>query len=130
MWFGNSFLSFSSQERQIIEKKVSSSYLEQCNTRIRILERGKSAIRVGRDKRFLLQDAEIEEFLMIWNAEFFENDGDFPWVGALFFSFQSHQFPRCPDLGTNEAVVHSYLDVAVQLQWLRHFLRRSGGMVE
>lgn len=71
-------------------KKVSDSfltlgtYLEQCNTRIRILERGKSAIRVGRDKRFLLQDAEIEEFLMIWNAEFFENDGDFPWIGALF----------------------------------------------
>lgn len=66
------------------------TYLEQCNTRIRILERGKSAIRVGRDKRFLLQDAEIEEFLMIWNAEFFENDGDFPWVGALFlFSITS-----------------------------------------
>lgn len=59
------------------------SGLEQCNTRIRILERGKSAIRVDRDKRFLLQDAEIEEFLMIWNAEFFKNDGDFPWVGAL-----------------------------------------------
>lgn len=68
---------------------------------------------------------------MIWNAEFFENDGDFPWVGALFFCFQSHQSPRLPDLGTNEAVVYSYLDVAVQLQWLRHFLRRGGGgMVE
>lgn len=73
-----------------VKKQVSSSYLEQCNTRIRILERGKSAIRVDRDKRFLLQDAEIEEFLMIWNAEFFENDGDFPWVGALFlFSITS-----------------------------------------
>lgn len=69
---------------------MSYSYLEQSNTRIRILERGKSAIRVDRDKRFLLQDAEIEEFLMIWNAEFFENDGDFPWVGALFlFSITS-----------------------------------------
>lgn len=107
------------------------TYLEQCNTRIRILERGKSAIRVDRDKRFLLQDAEIEEFLMIWNAEFFENDGDFPWVGALFFVFNHISPPRLPDLGTNEAVVYSYLDVAVQLQWLRHFLRRSGGgMVE
>lgn len=89
MWFENSF-SFHSQERQVkAKKKWSDSYLEQCNTRIRILERRKSAIRVGRDKRFLLQDAEIEEFLMIWNAEFFENDGDFPWVGALF-CFQSH----------------------------------------
>lgn len=97
---GTLFL-FSSQERQVkTQKQVSSSYLEQCNTRIRILERGKSAIRIGRDKRFLLQDAEIEEFLMIWNAEFFENDGDFPWVGALFFCFQSYQFPRLPDLGT------------------------------
>lgn len=73
-----------------VKKQVSYSYLEQCNTSIRILERGKSAIRIGRDKRFLLQDAEVEEFLMIWNAEFFENDGDFPWVGALFFCFQSH----------------------------------------
>lgn len=85
------FFLFCSQERQVKnKKKVSYSYLEQCNTRIRILERGKSAIRVGRDKRFLLQDAEIEEFLIIWNAEFFENDGDFPWVGALFlFSITS-----------------------------------------
>lgn len=88
MWFENSFSFLFA--RKASKKQVSSSYLEQCNTRIRILERGKSAIRVNRDKRFLLQDAEIEEFLMIWNAEFFENDGDFPWVGALFlFSITS-----------------------------------------
>lgn len=87
MWFGNSFSFLFARKASKSKKQVSYSYLEQCNTRIRILERGKSAIRVGRDKRFLLQDAEIEEFLMIWNAEFFENDGDFPWVGALFFVF-------------------------------------------
>lgn len=90
MWFEDfSFFSFARKTRKN-KQKVSSSYLEQSNTRIRILERGKSAIRIGRDKRFLLQDAEIEEFLMIWNTEFFENDGDFPWVGALFlFSITS-----------------------------------------
>lgn len=87
MWFGDfSFFSFARKASKN-KKQVSNSYLEQSNTSIRILERGKSAIRIGRDKRFLLQDAEIEEFLMIWNAEFFENDGDFPWVGALFFVF-------------------------------------------
>lgn len=68
---------------------------------------------------------------MIWNAEFFENDGDFPWVGALFlFSIRSVS-STLPDLGTNEAVVHSYLDVAVQFQWLRHFFEEwwwYGGM--
>lgn len=68
---------------------------------------------------------------MIWNAEFFKNDGDFPWVRALFFLFSITSVSTLPWPWDNEAVVHLYLDVAVQLQWLCHFLRRGGGgMVE
>lgn len=49
----------------------------------------------------------------------------FHGLGPFFLFFQSHQSPRLPDLGTNEVVVYSYLDVAVQLQWLRHFFEEE-----
>ncbi|KAJ8605986.1 hypothetical protein MRB53_041279 [Persea americana] len=57
--------------------------LPQRNARVRILHRWRAAIRVDAQIRLLLEVAEVHVLDLVLDAELFEDDDGFPWVGTL-----------------------------------------------
>ena len=56
---------------------------------IGILDGGYTAIGVFVSVRLLLDSIPFDEFVLVFEAEFFEHDGDFPGIGTAFVGVKS-----------------------------------------